>query len=90
MTQRIYIVTSGEYSDYRIEAAYTTYEEALSAAKKIKKPDQNGYHLESVNIEVFEGNKRLWDVEEDIKKQAYTLYKITCDLTPYDLSLIHI
>lgn len=24
MTQRIYIVTSGEYSDYRIEAAYTT------------------------------------------------------------------
>lgn len=82
MTQRIYIVTSGEYSDYRIEAAYTTYEEALKAAEQVTQPDERGFWLESTKIEVFEGNKRMWDVEEEIEKQAHTLYEITCEITP--------
>lgn len=82
MTQRIYIVTSGEYSDYRIEAAYTTYEEALEAAKKIAKPDANNHIPSFPNIEVFEGDERMWDAEEEIEKQAHTLYEITCEITP--------
>lgn len=82
MTQRIYIVTSGEYSDYRIEAAYTTYEEALEEAKRVAKPDANNYIPSSPNIEVFEGNERMWDAEEEIEKQAHTLYEITCEITP--------
>lgn len=82
MTQRIYIVTSGEYSDYRIEAAYTTYEEALEAAEQVTQPDKKDYWIESAKIEVFEGNKRMWDVEEEIEKQAHTLYEITCEITP--------
>ena len=82
MTQRIYIVTSGEYSDYRIEAAYTTYEEALEAAKKVAKPDANKYIPSFPNIEVFEGNNRMWDAEEEIEKQAHTLYEIRCEIRP--------
>lgn len=82
MTQRIYIVTTGEYSDYRIEAAYTTYEEALEAAKKIAKPDANNHIPSFPNIEVFEGNERMWDAEEEIEKQAHTLYEIRCEITP--------
>lgn len=82
MTQRIYIVTSGEYSDYRIEAAYTTYEEALKAAEQVTQPDKEGYRLESTKIEVFEGNKRMWDAEEEIEKQAHTLYEIRCEIRP--------
>lgn len=80
MTQRIYIVTSGEYSDYRIEAAYTTYKEALEAAKKVEKPDGKGYRPTSSSIEVFEGNERLWDVEDEIEKQTHTLYEISCEI----------
>ena len=82
MTQRIYIVTTGEYSDYRIEAAYTTYEEALEAAEQVTQPDEAGYRLESPKIEVFEGNNRMWDAEEEIEKQAHTLYEIACEITP--------
>lgn len=81
MTQRIYIVTSGEYSDYRIEAAYTTYEEALDAAKRAAQPDSDGYRLSHLSIEVYEGDTRIWDAEEDIKKDTYTLYTVTCDLS---------
>lgn len=80
MTQRIYIVTSGEYSDYRIEAAYTTYEEALEAAKRAAQPDSDGYRPSNLNIEVWEGDTRIWDVEEEIKQDTYTLYTAICNL----------
>ena len=50
MTQRIYIVTSGEYSDYRIEAAYTNYEEALAAAKRTAQPDGDGYRPSHLTV----------------------------------------
>lgn len=80
MTQRIYIVTSGEYSDYRVEAAYTTYEEALAAAKRTAQPDGDGYRPSHLNIEVWEGDTRIWDAEEEIKKDTYTLYTVTCNL----------
>jgi len=80
MTQRIYIVTSGEYSDYRIEAAYTDYEQALAAAKRTAQPDSDGYRPSHLNIEVYEGDTRIWDAEEEIKKDTYTLYTVTCNL----------
>lgn len=80
MTQRIYIVTSGEYSDYRIEAAYTTYEEALAAAKRTAQPDGDGYRPSHLNIEVYEGDTRIWEAEEEIKQDTYTLYTVTCNL----------
>lgn len=80
MTQRIYIVTSGEYSDYRIEAAYTNYEEALAAAKRTAQPDSDGYRPSHLNIEVYEGDTRIWEAEEEIKQDTYTLYTVTCNL----------
>lgn len=81
MTQRIYIVTSGEYSDYRIEAAYTDYEQALAAAKRASRPDSDGYRPSHLSIEVYEGDKRIWDAEEEIKRDTYTLYTAICNLT---------
>ena len=89
MTQRIYIVTSGEYSDYRIEAAYTTYEEALEAAKQVNQLDEDGDRPEVTNIEVFEGSNRMWYAEEEIEKKAYTLYDITCRITLKGISVVH-
>ena len=81
MTQRIYIVTSGEYSDYRIEAAYADYEQALAAAKRTARPDSDGYRPSHLNIEVYEGDTRIWDAEEEIKQDTYTLYTVRCNLT---------
>lgn len=67
MEKKIYIVTSGEYSDYRIDAVFTTKEKAVEYV------EQNGtnYDIEEYNLdEEVEKKTQLWSIEfcvEDVK-----------------------
>lgn len=60
MNNKIYIVTSGEYSDYGIEAVFTTKEKAVEYV------EQNGtrYNIEEYNLdEEVEKKTQLWSIE---------------------------
>ncbi len=62
--KKIYIVTSGEYSEYHIDAVFST--------KKLAEDyiQQNGtdYRIEEYNLdEEIDRNTKLWRVEFDIK-----------------------
>lgn len=60
MNNKIYIVTSGEYSDYEIEAVFTTKEKAVEYV------EQNGtrYNIEEYNLdEEVEKKTQLWSIE---------------------------
>ena len=67
MEKKIYIVTSGEYSDYGIDAVFTTKEKAVDYV------EQNGtdYNIEEYNLdEDVEKKTQLWCIEfcvEDVK-----------------------
>lgn len=84
MTQRIYIVTNGEYSDYRIKAAYTTLEEAIHyIEERTKNVEQLSRYDEGYGIEIFDGDTQIWssDGDEDYKKieaRKNTLYFMQC------------
>jgi hypothetical protein len=59
MNKKIYIVTSGEYSDYRIEAVFTTKEKAVSYV------EQHGtyYNIEEYDLdEEVEKKTQLWNI----------------------------
>lgn len=59
MDKKIYIVTSGEYSDYSINAMFTTKEKAVEYV------EQHGtdYNIEEYNLdEEVEKKTQLWDV----------------------------
>ncbi len=85
MTQRIYIVTNGEYSDYRIKAAYTTLEEAIHyIEERTKNVEQLSRYDQDYGIEIFDGDTQKWQEEagEDYKKiqaRKNTLYSMKCD-----------
>ena len=58
--KKIYIVTSGEYSDYRIDAVFTTKEKAVEYV------EQHGtdYNIEKHNLdEEVEKKTQLWRIE---------------------------
>ena len=60
MTKKIYIVTSGEYSDYGINAVFTT------KGKAVEYMEQHGtnYNIEEYNLdEEVEKKTQLWCVE---------------------------
>lgn len=60
MENKIYIVTSGEYSDYGIEAVFTTKEKAVDYV------EQHGtrYNIEEYNLdEEVEKKTQLWCIE---------------------------
>lgn len=60
MEQKIYIVTSGEYSDYRIDAVFSKKEKAVEYV------EQNGtrYNIEEYNLdEEVEKKTQLWSIE---------------------------
>lgn len=60
MKNKIYIVTSGEYSDYEIGAVFTTKEKAVEYV------EQNGtrYNIEEYNLdEEVEKKTQLWSIE---------------------------
>ncbi len=59
MEKKIYIVTSGEYSDYHIEAVFTTKEKAVEYV------EQHGtyYNIKEYNIdEEVEKKSQLWSI----------------------------
>lgn len=59
MGQKIYIVTSGEYSDYGIDAVFTTKEKAADYV------EQHGtdYNIEEYNLdEEVEKKTQLWNI----------------------------
>lgn len=62
MEKKIYIVTSGEYSDYRIDAVFTTKEKAVNYL------EQHGtcYNIEEYNI------------DEEVKKKTQLWYIMFC------------
>lgn len=90
MDKKIYIVTSGEYSDYGIEAVFSTKEKANEYVQ------QNGteYHVEEYDLdeEVVKETK-LWFIEfemesQEIKRVSPITYDIdkkkdTCKVTEY-------
>lgn len=60
MEKKIYIVTSGEYSDYGIDAVFTTKEKAVDYV------EQHGtrYNIEEYNLdEEVEKKTQLWCIE---------------------------
>lgn len=64
MKNKIYIVTSGEYSEYHIDAVFSTQELAEDYIQ------QNGidYGIEEYNLdEEIDRNTKLWRVEFNIK-----------------------
>lgn len=97
MKNKIYIVTSGEYSDYHIDAVFSTEELAVDYIQ------QHGidYAIEIYNIdEEIDRNTKLWRVEFDIKdcelKDARVRdygednFRDTCKVSGYlDCSLIN-
>lgn len=64
MEKKIYIVTSGEYSDYRIDAVFTTKEKAVDYV------EQHGtrYDIEEYDLdEEVEKKTQLWSVEFSVE-----------------------
>lgn len=90
MEKKTYIVTSGEYSSYGIDAVFTTKEKAVEYV------EQNGtnYNIEEYNLdEEVEKKTQLWHIEfciEDEKLLAanptsYNRNKVvdTCNIADY-------
>lgn len=67
MEKKIYIVTSGEYSDYGIDAVFTTKEKAVDYVER----HGTDYNIEEYNIdEDVEKKTQLWNIAfyvDDVK-----------------------
>ena len=88
MEKKIYIVTSGEYSDYHIDAVFSTKE----LAEDYIQHNGTDYRIEECNLdEEIDRNTKLWRVEFDIKdgefKEAYVMgcaeddFRDTCEVS---------
>lgn len=64
MEKKIYIVTSGEYSDYRIDAVFTTKEKANEFIQQ----QGSGFRIEEfvIDEEKVKKEEKIWDVEINI------------------------
>jgi hypothetical protein len=69
---KIYIVTSGEYSDYHIEAVFSTKELAESYIEDTTSEDNRFY--DDPTIEIYE-----IDGYSDMKKRGYKLYYVSME-----------
>lgn len=90
MEKKIYVVTSGEYSDYRIDAVFTTKEKAEEYVQN----NGSDYRIEVYNLDepIVKENK-LWLISFDLetggiedatvsyRKKEY--YCDTCKYEPY-------
>ena len=90
MEKKIYIVTSGEYSDYRIDAVFSEKEKAEEYVQN----NGSDYRIEVYNLDepIVNGNKlwlvsfnlengRIEDVTVSNRKKEY--YCDTCKYEPY-------
>jgi hypothetical protein len=79
---KVYVITSGEYSDYRIEAIYSTEQKAKEALKVWERID-NGFELEQYELDyvpaVPEGMKPfvVWMRADG----SSTVYRSVSDIT---------
>jgi len=67
----IYIVTSGSYSDYRIHSVFDTRDRAEKFIEYMEK-NVSGYYGDDCNIEEWEINKYLSNIERGLKH--YQIY----------------
>lgn len=78
MNKKIYIVTSGEYSDYSIEAVFSTKNKAESYIQQ----HGTGYRIEEYDLdEEVEKKTQIWSVTFNLKDKSFesalpTTYKI--------------
>lgn len=78
MNKKIYIVTSGEYSDYSIEAVFSTKNKAESYIQQ----HGTGYRIEKYDLdEEVEKKTQIWSVTFNLKDKSLeiaspTMYKI--------------
>lgn len=90
MGKKIYIVTSGEYSDYRIDAVFTTKEKAEEYVQnngsdyriedyELDKPIVNENKLWCISFNLENGN--IEDANVSYRKKEY--YCNTCKYVPY-------
>lgn len=90
MENKIYIVTSGEYSDYHIDAVFST----KGLAEDYIQQNGTDYRIEEYNLdEEIDRNTKLWRVEFDIKdgefKEAHVRdyakddFRDTCKVSDY-------
>lgn len=90
MEKKIYIVTSGEYSDYRIEAVFSTEEKANEYVQQ----NGNDFCIEEHNLdEEVVKETQLWFIEFEIENQKmkraspitydFDKKKDTCKVTEY-------
>ena len=69
MTKKVYVVTTGEYSDYSICTIFSTMEKAEQYTKYFNKDaDYTGYDIEEYELDpvsdtVYRENKRLYAVQ---------------------------
>ena len=69
MSNKIYIVTSGEYSDYHIDAVFST----KKLAEDYIQQHGTDYRIEKYNLdERIDRNTKLWRVEFDIEDGKHT------------------
>jgi hypothetical protein len=74
MTKKIYVVTSGEYSDYSIEAVFSTKElagEYVSYGEKINLFGYTGAEIEEFDLDIsfpkYPKDKAHWSITLDLK-----------------------
>ena len=78
MNKKIYIVTSGEYSDYHIDAVFSTKNKAKSYIQQ----HGTGYMIEKYDLDEEVVNEtQIWSVTFDLKDKIFenalpTTYKI--------------
>jgi hypothetical protein len=63
--KKIYVVTSGSYSDYRIEAVFSTEEKAEDFIKHVEVDELNGieeYDLNPKTASLVKNGYFMWDV----------------------------
>lgn len=78
MNKKIYIVTSGNYSDYHIDAVFSTKNKAESYIQQ----HGTGYRIEEYDLdEEVVNKKQIWSVAFNIKDKSLeiaspTMYKI--------------
>ncbi len=80
MENKVYVVTSGEYSDYSIEAVFST----VGLAESYIQQNGTDFRIEEYNIdeEVVKETK-LWSIEFSLKDCSLTEAKINCQNKDY-------
>lgn len=62
MMNKVYIVTEGDYSDYHIEACFTTKEKAEEFIKNSKKVEDDGWYKPGIEVWDLDTNTEIVNV----------------------------